>query len=213
MKRSKSSQNWLRRHFDDYYVKEAQKAGYRSRAVYKLLEIQEKDRILKPGMVVIDLGAAPGSWSEVAAPLIGKSGKIIAMDILDIDPIDKVTFIQGDFTEQEIYDSLLENLNGREVDLVMSDLAPNISGTRAVDQPKAMYLAELALDFSNTVLKPGGDLLTKVFQGEGSEQYLKALRESFDKVVIRKPKASRPKSREVYMLARGFKADKKLHQL
>lgn len=213
MKRSKSSQNWLRRHFDDYYVKEAQKAGYRSRAVYKLLEIQEKDRILKPGMVVIDLGAAPGSWSEVAAPLIGKSGKIIAMDILDIDPIDNVTFIQGDFTEQEIYDSLLENLNGREVDLVMSDLAPNISGTRAVDQPKAMYLAELALDFSNTVLKPGGDLLTKVFQGEGSEQYLKALRESFDKVVIRKPKASRPKSREVYMLARGFKADKKLHQL
>ena len=213
MKRSKSSQNWLRRHFDDYYVKEAQKAGYRSRAVYKLLEIQEKDRILKPGMVVIDLGAAPGSWSEVAAPLIGKSGKIIAMDILDIDPIDKVTFIQGDFTEQETFDSLLENLNGREVDLVMSDLAPNISGTRAVDQPKAMYLAELALDFSNTVLKPGGDLLTKVFQGEGSEQYLKALRESFDKVVIRKPKASRPKSREVYMLARGFKADKKLHQL
>jgi len=213
VKRSKSSQNWLRRHFDDYYVKEAQKAGYRSRAVYKLLEIQEKDRILKPGMVVIDLGAAPGSWSEVAAPLIGKSGKIIAMDILDIDPIDNVTFIQGDFTEQEIYDSLLENLNGREVDLVMSDLAPNISGTRAVDQPKAMYLAELALDFSNTVLKPGGDLLTKVFQGEGSEQYLKALRESFDKVVIRKPKASRPKSREVYMLARGFKADKKLHQL
>lgn len=213
MKRSKSSQNWLRRHFDDYYVKEAQKAGYRSRAVYKLLEIQEKDRILKPGMVVIDLGAAPGSWSEIAAPLVGKSGKVIAMDILDIDPIDNVTFVQGDFTEQEVYDSLLESLNGREVDLVMSDLAPNISGTRAVDQPKAMYLAELALDFSHTVLKPGGDLLTKVFQGEGSEQYLKALRESFDKVVIRKPKASRPKSREVYMLARGFKADKKLHQL
>ena len=213
MKRSKSSQNWLRRHFDDFYVKEAQKAGYRSRAVYKLLEIQEKDRILKSGMVVIDLGAAPGSWSEIAAPIVGKSGKVIAMDILDIDPIDNVTFIQGDFTEQEVYDSLLESLNGREVDLVMSDLAPNISGTRAVDQPKAMYLAELALDISNNVLKPGGDLLTKVFQGEGSEQYLKALRESFDKVVIRKPKASRPKSREVYMLARGFKAGKKLHQL
>jgi 23S rRNA (uridine2552-2'-O)-methyltransferase len=213
VKRSKSSQNWLKRHFDDFYVKEAQKAGHRSRAVYKLLEIQEKDRILRPGMVVIDLGAAPGSWAETAVPLVGKSGKVIAMDILAIDPIDNVTFIQGDFTEQEVCDCLLESLNGREVDLVMSDLAPNISGTRAVDQPKAMYLAELTLDFSQNVLKPGGDLLTKVFQGEGSEQYLKALRESFDKVVIRKPKASRPKSREVYMLARGFKLDKKRHQL
>jgi 23S rRNA (uridine2552-2'-O)-methyltransferase len=213
VKRSKSSQNWLRRHFDDFYVKEAHKAGYRSRSVFKLLEIQEKDRVLKPGMVVVDLGAAPGGWSELAVPIVGKSGKVIAMDILDIDPIDKVTFIQGDFTEQEVYDSLLESLNGREVDLVMSDLAPNISGTRAVDQPKAMYLAELALDFSKNVLKPGGDLLTKIFQGDGSEQYLKALRESFDKVVIRKPKASRPKSREVYMLARGFKGDKARHSL
>jgi 23S rRNA (uridine2552-2'-O)-methyltransferase len=211
VKRSKSSQNWLRRHFDDHYVKEAHKAGYRSRAVYKLLEIQEKDRIIKPGMVVVDLGAAPGSWSEIAAPLVGKSGKVIAMDILNIDPIDKVTFIQGDVTEQWVYDSLLGSLKGREVDLVMSDLAPNISGTRAVDQPKAMYLAELSLDFSKNVLKSGGDLLTKVFQGEGSEQYLQALRTSFDKVVIRKPRASRPKSREVYMLARGFKDDKE-HQ-
>ena len=207
MKRSKSSQNWLRRHFDDHYVKEAHKAGYRSRAVFKLLEIQEKDRILRPGMVVVDLGAAPGGWSEMAVPLVGKSGKVIAMDILDIDPIDHVTFLQGDFTEQEVYDSLLEALNGREVDLVMSDLAPNMSGMSAVDQPRAMYLAELSLDFSRNVLKPGGGLLTKVFQGEGSEQYLKALRGSFDRVVIRKPKASRPKSREVYMLCRGFKAD------
>ncbi len=207
MKRSKSSQNWLRRHFDDHYVKEAHKAGYRARAVFKLLEIQEKDRILRPGMVVVDLGAAPGGWSEMAVPLVGKSGKVIAMDILDIDPIDHVTFLQGDFTEQEVYDSLLEALNGREVDLVMSDLAPNMSGMSAVDQPKAMYLAELSLDFSRNVLKPGGDLLTKIFQGEGSEQYLKALRGSFDRVVIRKPKASRPKSREVYMLCRGFKAD------
>ncbi len=211
MKRSKSSQNWLRRHFDDHYVKEAHKAGYRSRSVFKLLEIQEKDRILRPGMVVVDLGAAPGGWSEMAVPLVGKSGKVIAMDILDIDPIDHVTFIQGDFTEQEVYDRLLEALNGREVDLVMSDLAPNMSGMSAVDQPKAMYLAELSLDFSRNVLKPGGDLLTKIFQGEGSEQYLKALRGSFDKVVIRKPKASRPKSREVYMLSRGFKADKARH--
>jgi 23S rRNA (uridine2552-2'-O)-methyltransferase len=211
VKRSKSSQNWLRRHFDDHYVKEAHKLGYRSRAVFKLLEIQEKDRILRPGMVVVDLGAAPGGWSEIAVPLVGKSGKIIAMDILDIDPIDKVTFIQGDFTEQEVYDRLLETLSGREVDLVMSDLAPNMSGMSAVDQPKAMYLAELSLDFSQNVLKHGGDLLTKIFQGEGSEQYLKALRESFDKVVIRKPKASRPKSREVYMLARGFRGDKARH--
>jgi 23S rRNA (uridine2552-2'-O)-methyltransferase len=204
VKRSKSSQNWLRRHFDDHYVKEAHKAGYRSRSVFKLLEIQEKDRILRPGMVVVDLGAAPGGWSEMAVPLVGKSGKVVAMDILDIDPIDHVTFIQGDFTEQEVYDRLLEALNGREVDLVMSDLAPNMSGMSAVDQPKAMYLAELSLDFSRNVLKPGG-------QGEGSEQYLKALRGSFDKVVIRKPKASRPKSREVYMLSRGFKADKARH--
>lgn len=208
MKRSKSSQNWLKRHFDDHYVKEAQKAGYRTRAVFKLLEIQEKDRILKSGMVVVDLGAAPGGWSEIAVPLVGKSGNVIAMDILEIDPIDGVTFIQGDFTKQEVYDRLLETLKGCDVDLVMSDLAPNISGMKAVDQPRAMYLAELAMDFSQTVLKPGGDFLVKVFQGEGSEQYLKALRGSFEKVVIRKPKASRPKSREVYMLAKGFIGDK-----
>ena len=213
MKRSKSSQNWLKRHFDDHYVKEAQKAGYRSRAVFKLLEIQEKDRILKPGMIVVDLGAAPGGWSEIAAPLVGKSGKVFAVDILDIDPIEEVTFIQGDFTEEEVYNSLLEALNGQEVDLVMSDLAPNISGMRTVDQPRAMYLAELSLDFAQSVLKPGGGFLSKIFQGEGSEQYLKLLRESFEKVVIRKPKASRPKSREVYMLARGFKGDKARHQL
>ncbi len=207
MKRSKSSQNWLRRHFDDHYVKEAQKAGYRSRAVFKLLEIQEKDRILKPGMTVVDLGAAPGGWSQIAAPLVGKSGLVIAMDILDIDPLEHVTFIQGDFTDQNVCDSLITHLNGREVNLVMSDLAPNISGMRAVDQPKAMYLAELALDFAQTVLEPGGSLLTKVFQGEGFDPYLKMLRESFNKVVIRKPKASRPKSREVYMLASGFSKD------
>ncbi len=209
MKRSKSSQNWLRRHFDDHYVKEAQKAGYRSRAVFKLLEIQQKDRILKPGMVVVDLGAAPGGWSQIAAPIVvGKSGAVIAMDILDIDPLDNVTFIKGDFTDQDVHDSLLVTLNGREVDLVMSDLAPNISGMRAVDQPKAMYLTELALDFAQAVLKPGGDFLTKVFQGEGFDPYLKVLRGSFDKVVIRKPKASRPKSREVYMLAKGFKGER-----
>lgn len=207
MKRSKSSQNWLKRHFDDHYVKAAHKAGYRSRAVFKLLEIQEKDRVLRPGLVVVDLGAAPGGWSQIAAPIVGKTGDVIAMDILDIEPLDGVTFIQGDLTEQDVHDQLLATLNGRQVDLVMSDIAPNISGMRAVDQPKAIYLAELALDFAQTVLKPGGNFLTKIFQGEGFDPYLKALRGSFEKVVIRKPKASRPKSREVYMLGKGFKGN------
>jgi len=205
VKKSKSSQNWLKRHFDDHYVKEAQKAGYRSRAVFKLLEIQEKDRILKPGMVVVDLGAAPGGWSQITAPLIRPSGEIFALDILEMEPINDVTFIQGDFTEQAVYDQLVSALNQRQVDLVMSDMAPNISGMKAVDQPRAMYLAELAVDFAKTVLKPGGDFLTKIFQGEGFDEYLKVLRESFDKVVIRKPAASRSKSREVYMLARGYR--------
>jgi 23S rRNA (uridine2552-2'-O)-methyltransferase len=205
MKRSKSSQTWLKRHFDDPYVKEAQKAGYRSRAVFKLLEIQEKDRILKPGQVVVDLGAAPGGWSEFAVPLVGKQGDIIAMDILEMEPIEGVTFIQGDFTEQDVHNRLLAALDGRLVDLVMSDMAPNISGVKAVDQPRAMYLAELALDFAQEVLKPGGFFLAKIFQGEGFDPFLMALRQSFDKVVIRKPKASRPKSREVYLLAKGFR--------
>ncbi len=205
MKRTNSSQNWLRRHFNDHYVKEAQKAGYRSRAVFKLLEIQEKDRMLRPGQVVVDLGAAPGGWSQVAAPVVGGKGVVIAMDILPMEPLSGVTMIEGDFTEQDVHDQLVATLNGRPVDLVMSDIAPNISGMRAVDQPRAMYLAELALDFAQTTLKPGGDFLTKVFQGEGFDPYLLALRKSFGKVVIRKPKASRPKSREVYILARGFK--------
>jgi 23S rRNA (uridine2552-2'-O)-methyltransferase len=205
MKRSKSSQHWLKRHFDDQYVQQAQKAGYRSRAVFKLLEIQEKDRLIKPGQVVVDLGAAPGGWSQIAAPIVGDKGKVIALDILPMEPLEGVTFLQGDFTEQDVYDRLMETLNGREVDLVMSDMAPNISGMRAVDQPKSMYLLELALDFAQAVLKPGGDFVAKVFQGEGFDDYLKALRANFNKVVIRKPKASRPKSREVYMVARGFK--------
>ncbi|MBL1275119.1 MAG: 23S rRNA (uridine(2552)-2'-O)-methyltransferase RlmE [Ectothiorhodospiraceae bacterium] len=204
MKRSNSSQNWLRRHFNDHYVQAAQKAGYRSRAVYKLLEVQEKDRIIRPGQVVVDLGAAPGSWSQIAAPIVGKSGTVIAMDILPMDPINDVNFIVGDFTDQEVYDQLLGTLNGREVDLVLSDIAPNMSGMKAVDQPKAMYLAELALDFAKTTLKPDGDFFTKLFQGEGSDEYLRVLRQSFTKVIIRKPKASRPKSCEVYMLAKGF---------
>lgn len=205
MKRTNSSQNWLRRHFNDHYVQEAQKAGYRSRAVFKLLEIQEKDRIIRPGQIVVDLGAAPGGWSQIAAPLVGESGDVIAMDILPIEPLNDVTFIEGDFTEQDVLDQLIAALNGREVGLVLSDIAPNMSGMRAVDQPRAMYLAELALDFSQGVLKPGGDFLVKVFQGEGFDPYLRAVRQSFSKVLIRKPKASRPKSREVYILAKGFK--------
>lgn len=205
MKRTNSSQNWLRRHFNDHYVQAAQKAGYRSRAVFKLLEIQEKDRMIRPGQVVVDLGAAPGGWSQIAAPIVGKSGDVIAMDILPIEPLNGVTFIEGDFTEQEVHDQLIAALNGREVDLVLSDIAPNMSGMRAVDQPRAMYLAELALDFAQGTLKSGGDFLTKVFQGEGFDHYLSAVRQSFTKVVIRKPKASRPKSREVYILATGFK--------
>lgn len=201
MKRSKSSQNWLKRHFDDPYVKQAKKAGYRSRAVFKLLEIQEKRRIIKPGQIIVDLGAAPGGWSQVAVPMVGRKGAVIAMDILPMDPIEDVDFIQGDFSEQDVHDQLLATINGRSVDLVMSDMAPNISGLKAVDQPRAMYLAELALDFARGALKPGGDFLVKVFQGEGFDEYLKDVRDSFKKVVIRKPKASRPKSREVYLLA------------
>ncbi len=207
MKRSKSSQNWLKRHFDDPYVKQAKKAGYRSRAVFKLLEIQEKRRIIKPGQVIVDLGAAPGGWAQAAVPLVGKKGAIIALDILPIEPIEGVAFIQGDFAEQDVHERLLLAINGRSIDLVMSDMAPNISGLRAVDQPRAMYLAELALDFARGVLKPGGDFLVKVFQGEGFDGYLKDVRETFKKVVIRKPKASRPKSREVYLLAMDMKKE------
>ena len=205
MKRSKSSQSWLKRHFDDPYVQRAQKAGYRSRAVFKLLEIQEKKRVIRPGQVVVDLGAAPGGWSQVAVPLVGRKGAVIAVDILPMEPIEGVDFIQGDFTERDVHDRLLATINGRGVDLVMSDMAPNITGLKAVDQPRAMYLAELALDLAREVLKPGGDFLVKVFQGEGFDEFLKAVRASFQKVVIRKPQASRPKSREVYLLAQGMK--------
>ncbi len=209
MKRSKSSQHWLKRHFDDPYVKQAQKAGYRSRAVFKLLEIQEKKRIIKSGQVVIDLGAAPGGWAQAAVPLVGRKGTVIALDILPIEPIEGVAFIQGDFMEQAVHEQLLMAINGRAVDLVMSDMAPNISGLKAVDQPRAMYLAELALDFARGVLKPGGDFLVKVFQGEGFDEYLKDVRDAFKKVVIRKPGASRPKSREVYLLAIDMKKEAK----
>ena len=202
--RSKTSGRWLQEHFDDEYVKKAQQEGYRARAVYKLLEIDEKDRLLKPGMTVVDLGAAPGSWSEVAAQRVGNKGRVIALDILPMDSLPGVTFIQGDFREEAPYNALLEALNGAQVDLVMSDMAPNISGMKAVDQPRAMYLAELTLELARKVLKPGGDLLVKVFTGEGLDAFKQELLKDFDKLIVRKPKASRPRSAEIYLLARGY---------
>ena len=205
MARSKSSQRWLDEHFDDQYVKEAQKRGYRSRACFKLLEIQEKDRILKPGMVVVDLGAAPGGWSQVAVEYAGEKGIIIASDILSMDPIAGVTFIQGDFTEETVLHQILDAVDNRAVDLVISDMAPNMSGVRDVDQPKAIYLVELAIDLAKQVLKPGGNFLAKVFHGEGFDQIYTDLRQHFQQVITRKPDSSRARSRETYLLAKGFK--------
>ncbi|MES9869625.1 MAG: 23S rRNA (uridine(2552)-2'-O)-methyltransferase RlmE [Sedimenticola sp.] len=204
MKRSKSSRRWLDRHVNDEFVKRAQKDGYRSRAVYKLLEIQEKDRILKPGQVVVDLGAAPGGWSQVAEKIVGDKGRVVALDILPMDSIAGVDFIQGDFREEEPLQQLRDLLDGQAVDLVISDMAPNVSGMNAVDQPRAMYLCELALEFAREVLKPGGGLVVKVFQGEGFDEYIREMRSSFGKVVTRKPKASRPRSREVYLVAGNY---------
>jgi 23S rRNA (uridine2552-2'-O)-methyltransferase len=203
--RSKSSRSWLDRHFSDNYVKQAQQMGYRSRAVFKLLEIQEKDALIKPGMVVVDLGAAPGGWSQVARDLAGDDGMVFALDILPMDPIPGVHIIEGDFREQAPYDKLLDMLDGRQVDLVISDMAPNISGMAAVDQPRSMYLCELALEFARQTLKPGGDFLVKVFQGEGFDEFFVQMRRSFTKVLTRKPQASRSKSREVYLLGKNFK--------
>lgn len=205
MARSKQSKKWLKEHFDDPYVKQAQEAGFRSRAVFKLKEIDEKDHLFHRGMSVVDLGAAPGGWCQYARQILADDDHVVAMDILEMDPLPGVDFIQGDFTEQSTLDRLLSLLGGKRVDLVLSDMAPNISGMKVVDQPRAMYLAELALDFCHRALVPGGDVLVKVFQGEGSDTYLKALREHFTQVLVRKPKASRPRSREVYLLARAYK--------
>ncbi len=205
MKRSKSSRRWLDRHFKDEFVQKSQKEGFRSRAVYKLQEIQERDRLIKQGQVVVDLGAAPGGWSQYAQKLVGSKGRVVALDILPMDPIDGVAFIQGDFREEAVLAQLQGLLDGSAVDLVISDMAPNVTGMAAVDQPRSMYLCELALDFARNYLKPGGSMAVKLFQGEGFDQYVRELRTSFDKVVTRKPKASRPKSREVYLVATGFK--------
>jgi 23S rRNA (uridine2552-2'-O)-methyltransferase len=203
--RSKSSGRWLKEHFDDPYVKQSQQDGYRSRASYKLLEMSKKDKLIRPGMTVVDLGAAPGGWTQVAMQLVGDNGTVIASDILAMDPIAGVTFIEGDFTEQAVYDEIIMALNGRKADLVISDMAPNMSGNPAIDQPKSMYLVELALDMSRHILKPGGSFLAKVFQGEGFDELLRETRSSFVKVQSRKPGASRSRSREVYQLATGFK--------
>jgi len=205
MPRSKSSHRWLKEHFDDPYVKRAQQEGYRSRAIYKLIEIQEKDRLIKPGMVVVDLGAAPGGWSQYLAKLVGERGRVIALDILPMDPLPGVEFIQGDFMAEESYHALMAAVSGANIDLVTSDISPNLSGMKAVDIPRALYLAELALDFAKQVLAPKGSLLLKVFQGEGFDALMKALRADFQIVKTRKPQASRARSKEVYVLATGFK--------
>jgi len=204
--RSKSSRRWLKEHVNDPYVKQAQKDGYRSRASYKLLEIQEKDRILRPGMRVIDLGSTPGGWSQVTSRVIGDQGTLIASDILPMDPIADVTFIQGDFTEDSVFQEIMAAVANKRVDLVISDMAPNISGIRSADQAAAMYLCELALDLASKVLRPGGDFLIKVFQGEGFDEYLREARSRFERVQMRKPGASRDRSREQYLLARGMHA-------
>jgi 23S rRNA (uridine2552-2'-O)-methyltransferase len=195
----------MQEHFDDEYVKLAQVKGYRSRAVFKLSEIQERDHIIKPGMTIIDLGAAPGGWSQFARELAGKKNRIIALDILPMDPLEGVDFIQGDFREEAVLDRLHEVLGGEPVNLVMSDMAPNMSGNKAVDQPRSLYLAELALDMAKSILAKDGMFLVKLFHGAGYEEFLQDVKRYFSSVVIRKPKASRPRSNEVYILAKGFK--------
>ncbi len=205
MARSKSSKRWLSEHFDDPYVKLAHKQGFRARAAFKLIELQDKYQLIRAGMCVVDLGAAPGSWSQVAISNVGPRGRVIALDILAMSPIERVEFVQGDFTEDEPLKALETILGKSRPDLVLSDMAPNISGVSAADQPRAMYLAELALSFAEQWLKPGGDFLCKLFQGEGSDDFLRQCRSSFEKVIVRKPKASRPRSREVYVLGRGRK--------
>jgi 23S rRNA (uridine2552-2'-O)-methyltransferase len=205
MSRSKTSKAWMREHINDPYVQKAKAEGYRSRAAYKLLELDRKDRLLAPGQLVVDLGAAPGSWSQVAAAKLGAKGRVVAVDLLPMEPLPGVHFVQGDFREQEILDALLVALGGSKADLVISDLAPNISGIGVSDQARAMYLAELALEFAAQCLKPGGSLLVKVFQGVGFTEFLAAMRKAFAKVGSRKPEASRGRSSEMYLLGKGLK--------
>lgn len=204
MPRSKTSQKWLREHFDDVYVKRAQQEGYRSRAVYKLKEVDEKKKLLKPGMTVVDLGAAPGGWTQYVAEKLGSKGKIIALDVLPMDPLPGVTVITGDFEDDAVFAALLKAIPEEGVDVILSDMAPNMSGNPAIDMPRAMGLSELSLDLADRILKPGGCLLIKIFHGVGFDEFLKTARSQFKEVVIRKPAASRPRSRETYLLAKGY---------
>jgi 23S rRNA (uridine2552-2'-O)-methyltransferase len=205
MSRSKSSGKWLNEHFEDEYVKLAKAQGYRSRAVFKLKEIQEKDGIIKAGMNVVDLGAAPGGWCQYVKQLVGIHSKLIALDILAMEPIDGIHFIQGDFRDKSVLTELEDVLAGESVNIVLSDMAPNITGMKSVDQPNAIYLCELALDTAKIILTKGGTFLVKVFQGEGFDAFNREVNRHFSKVIIRKPKASRPRSNEVYILGKGFK--------
>ncbi|MCG9664332.1 23S rRNA (uridine(2552)-2'-O)-methyltransferase RlmE [Vibrio mediterranei] len=204
-KHSASSGRWLKEHFDDKYANEARRKGYRSRAIFKIEEIQSKDKLLKPGMTVVDLGAAPGGWSQYAAKVLGDEGQVIACDLLPMDPISGVSFLQGDFREEAVLNALLERIQPDMVDVVMSDMAPNMAGNLSVDQPRAMYLVELALDMCHQTLAPGGSFVVKVFQGEGFDEYVKQVRDAFKVVKIRKPDSSRARSREVFIVANGFK--------
>jgi 23S rRNA (uridine2552-2'-O)-methyltransferase len=205
MPRSKSSSTWLQRHVSDPFVKKAQLEGYRSRSAYKLIELNEKDRLIRPGMRILDLGSAPGGWSQVAGKLVGAKGRVLATDILAMEPLKNVDFIQGDFNDESVVAQLLGWLGGGKFDLIVSDIAPNITGIDSADQASSMNFLELALDTVRQTLKPGATFVAKMFQGSGSDQYLKELRTSFEKVLIRKPAASRAESREVYIVAKGFK--------
>ncbi len=205
MARSKTSDRWLKEHFDDVWVKKSREDGYRSRASYKLIELDNKDRLFRPGQTVVDLGAAPGGWSQVAVERVGDNGTVVASDILEMSPIAGVAFVRGDFTEQSVLDELLDLLGDRRADVVISDMAPNMSGMAAVDIPNAMGLVELALDMAQQVLKPGGVFVAKVFQGEGFDALLAEMRKSFGTVVSRKPDSSRARSREIYQVCKGFK--------
>ena len=205
MARTKSSASWLSRHLSDPFVKQAQRDGYRSRSAYKLIELNDKDRLIRPGMRIMDLGSAPGGWSQVAGRLVGAKGRVLATDILPMAELRNVDFIQGDFTDDAIVQRVLDWLDGTQFDLIISDIAPNISGIESADQGKSIWFLELALDTVRKTLKPGASFAAKMFQGSGSDEYLKELRTHFEKVLIRKPAASRKKSREVYLVAKGFR--------
>jgi len=204
MAKSKSSQRWLLEHRTDPFVKQSKADGYRSRASYKLLELNRRDRLFRPGMAVIDLGAAPGGWSQVAAASVGPAGTVIASDILPVDSIAGVEFLQGDFSEQAVLDEILTLVHSRPFDLVISDMAPNMSGVKQLDHAASMYLVELAFDLASRVLRSGGDFVTKVFHGQGFDSFLSETRKAFNRVNIRKPEASRARSREIYLVAKGF---------